>query len=194
MNSKGKLFLIASFAFIGVISVPLIFAQNNAKSEIRTNIINLTKYTDEQGRFSMSYPSRWNVQPAMNRFQTVAVGFSNRVFTNSSFASVNIAIDNATTQTDPALYVDSSLSTPEYSGFSLFQNVECAKYKVDGNKACDILLTGNPSGNLPVAVLQIASYVDKKMYTFTMAGSEHDFDNYLPTFDNMLASFRSPPG
>ena len=194
MNSKTKLFLITSFAFIGVMSVPLLFAQDNAKSEMRTNIINLTKYTDGQGRFSISYPSSWNVQPATNRFQTVAVAFTNRVFTNSSFASVNIVIDNAPTQTDPALYLDSSLSAPVYSGFSLFQNVECTKYKVDGNKACDMVFTGNPSGNLPVAVLQIASYVDKKAYTFTMAGSQDDFDSYLTTFDNMLASFRSPAG
>jgi metal-dependent hydrolase (beta-lactamase superfamily II) len=87
-----------------------------------------------------------------------------------------------------------ALPTPAYSGFSSFQNVECTKYKVDDNKACDMVFTGNPSGNLPVAVLQIASCVDKKMYTFTMGGSQDDFDSYLPTFDNMLASFRSPPG
>jgi hypothetical protein len=30
------------------------------------------------------------------------------------------------------------------------------------------------------------------MYTFTMTGTQDDFDSYLPTFEKMLTSFKAP--
>jgi len=162
--------------------------QNNTKSQMSTSTVNMAKYRDPQGRFQINYPTNWTVKSATNRFQPVVASFSSGAYTNRSFASVDIGIDNVPTQTDPALYMKPN-GVP---GFSVFQNIECVKYKIDGNKACDIVLTGNPSENLPIAVLQVASYVDKKMYTFTMAGSQDDFDSYVPTFEKTLTSFKAP--
>jgi hypothetical protein len=170
---------------ISVIILPLVVLLMMQQEQANAQTTKMITYKDPQGRFQINYPTNWTVKPNINRFQLVVVSFTNGAYTNKSFASVNIVIDNVPTQTDPALYMNLN-GDP---GFSLFQNIECVKYKIDSNKACDIVLTGNPSGNLPVAVLQVASYVDKKMYTFTMAGSQDDFDTVKPIFDAMLHSF-----
>src|SRR5262249_45217133 len=81
-------------------------------------------------------------------------------------------------------------------GSSLFQNIECIKYKIDGHKACSVMWTGTDfnggSGNIPLATLYLSSYVNKTMYGFVMEGSQDTFDRYLPTFQIMLSSFKAP--
>jgi len=78
------------------------------------------------------------------------------------------------------------------AGYSIFQQLECVKYKIEGNMGCSIMLTGNEVGQPPSVVMFVASYVDNKMYEFEMIGSQDDFDSVLPTFQTMLASFKAP--
>jgi len=40
--------------------------------------------------------------------------------------------------------------------------------------------------------IQVASYVNKKMFVFTMQATPYDFNNYLPMFQDMLTSFKAP--
>ena len=148
---------------------------------------NMAEYTDPQGSFFIKYPINWTAVLASNRFQPIAVYFS----TASPFAEFNVARqDTITNLTDPARYLSQKNVLP--FGSSLFQNVECTKYTVDGHKACDLIFTSNPSGALPLVTMAVASYFDKKMYGFSMIGTQDDFDNYLPTFGNILASFKVP--
>ncbi len=76
------------------------------------------------------------------------------------------------------------------AGYLISQNIECVKYNIDGNKACSIVLTR--SGIIHSINIQVASYVNKKMFIFTMQATPYDFDNYLPVFQNMLTSFKAP--
>jgi hypothetical protein len=73
-------------------------------------------------------------------------------------------------------------------GYTLFQYMECKNFEVEGHKACSIITT---RGNL--AVLQVASFVDCKMYVFLLGGTHNDFGSHMPTFEKLLASFRAPP-
>ena len=76
------------------------------------------------------------------------------------------------------------------AGYSISQNIECVKYNIDGNKACSIVLTS--IGVIHSINIQVASYVNKKMFIFTMQATPYDFSNYLPVFQNMLTSFKAP--
>jgi hypothetical protein len=76
------------------------------------------------------------------------------------------------------------------AGYSISQNIECVKYNIDGNKTCSIVLTS--IGIIHSINIQVASYVNKKMFIFTMQATPYDFNNYLPVFQNMLTSFKAP--
>jgi hypothetical protein len=114
-------------------------------------------------------------------------------FTNMApFANFNIVIaPEAFAQTDPAIALNAYrlFRSTIPAGYSISQNVECVKYKIVSNRACSIILTSN--GKVPSIYIQIASYVNKKMFIFTMQGTHNDFNNYLPMFRNMLTSFKA---
>ena len=75
------------------------------------------------------------------------------------------------------------------AGYSISQNIECVKCNIDGNKACHLTSNGViHSINIQV----VASYVNKKIFIFTMQATPYDFNNYLPVFQNMLTSFKAP--
>jgi hypothetical protein len=76
------------------------------------------------------------------------------------------------------------------AGYSISQNIECVRYNIDGNKACSIVLTSN--GIIRSINIQVASYVNKKMFIFIMQATPYDFNSYLPVFQNMLTSFKAP--
>jgi hypothetical protein len=149
---------------------------------------NMTEYTDLQGRLSINYPSTWTALPTTNPLQQRVVQFTNM----APFANFNIVIaPEAFAQTDPAIALNAYRLFPSTipAGYSISQNVECVKYKIVSNRACSIILTSN--GKVPSIYIQIASYVNKKMFIFTMQGTHNDFNNYLPMFRNMLTSFKA---
>jgi hypothetical protein len=169
--------------------------QNNIRSQMTS--VNMTKYTDPQGRFSISYPDGWNVQPVTNRFQTVLVTFANYPPTRFDFLSLAVQSQNTNeiASTDP-LVVLNNTSPPSFD-WSLFQSIECAKYTVDGNKACSLIwthseanLTGGPS--IGYVGLLVASYVNHQMYSFLVLGRQDTFDSQLSIIDSMIKSFKTP--
>jgi hypothetical protein len=139
---------------------------------------NMIKYTDPQGRLSINYPY----------FQQRVVQFINTV----PFVNFNIVITPAAFgQKDPATVLNAyNLFPSTMAGYSISQNIECVRYNINGNKACSIVLTSN--GIIHSINIQVASYVNKKMFIFTMQATPYDFNNYLPVFQNMLTSFKAP--
>lgn len=167
--------------FKGIIKQGVIIAVGNK---------NMTKYADPQGRFSIYYPSDWTPVPATNRFQSVLVTFSNQ-----PYSVFDIAVVHGSVATDPSVvaneYNTNPLSIP--FGDSIFQNMECVKYQIDGQKACSVILTGtNPTSQVPIVIEQVISYVHGTMFVFNLSGTQDSFDSYLPTFQSMLASFKAP--
>ena len=106
--------------------------------------------------------------------------------------SFNIVITpTAFGQKDPATVLNAyNLFPSTMAGYSISQNIECVKYNIDGNKTCSIVLTSN--GIIHSINIQVASYVNKKMFIFTMQATHYAFNNYLPVFQNMLTSFKAP--
>jgi hypothetical protein len=133
---------------------------------------------------------------ATNRFQFVPVSFSNCCQQNGTPCSFfNLAMINSAT-TDPSLIANMYSTNPQYIAFgsSIFQNVECTKYHIEGQKACSIILTfTNPANQLAGATEEVFSYVHGIMFAFYMGGTQENSDSYLPTFQKIIVSFRSPP-
>jgi hypothetical protein len=125
---------------------------------------------------------------SINPFQQRVVQFINIV----PFINFDIVITPAAFgQKDPATVLNAyNLFPSTMAGYSISQNIECVKYNIDGNKACSIVLTSNRV--IHSINIQVASYVNKKMFIFTMQATPYDFNNYLPVFQNMLTPFKAP--
>lgn len=152
---------------------------------------NITKYTDPYGSFLINYPSSWTAHLVANPFQQGGVLFTNMV----PLLSFSIVIGStALAQTDPAGVLNAYKIFPSTvpAGYSVSQNVECKKYKIDGHRACSIILIGNSSGKVPSEFVQVASHVNNKMFVFTMHAIRNNFGRYVPIFENMLDSFKAP--
>lgn len=165
----------------------LLTLSNNITNAATTQ--NMTKYTDSQGRFSISYPTKWTATPATNRFESQLVTFDSGVGPNS-----NIVIITGV-GTDPEAFARQVVNAAIQ--YTLFQNVECTKYKIDGQKACSFILTkqANPDLGTPGGVImQVLSYSNGNMYTINFVASEDTFDSLLPTFEAMIHSFTVTAG
>jgi hypothetical protein len=147
-------------------------------------------YTDSQGRFSISYPSTWKVKPATNRFEPVLVSFVTPILSGLS-ADLNIAA-STTHRIDPEVYTITNAAV-YHPGYSIFQEPECVKYKIDGQKACSYIVTTIGSPGARLVILHVNSFVNGHMYSFTFSGHGNTFDKDLPLMEQMLASFKSPP-
>jgi hypothetical protein len=183
----GKIETIAKIAF--AYSLLLILTISEIGLYAQTSPMNnMTKYTDPKGRLSINYPSNWTPLTSTNPFQQRVVQFINMV----PFINFNIVITPAAFgQKDPATVLNAyNLFPSTMAGYSISQNIECVRYNIDGNKACSIVLTSN--GIIHSINIQIASYVNKEMFIFTMQATPYDFNNYLPVFQNMLTSFKAP--
>jgi hypothetical protein len=183
----GKIETIAKLAFICSLSLILTISGIELYAQ-PSRINNMTKYTDPKGRLSINYPSNWTPLTSTNHFQQRVVQFINMV----PFINFNIVITPAAFgQKDPATVLNAyNLFPSTMGGYSISQNIECVKYNIDGNKACSIVLTRN--GIIHSINIQVASYINKKMFIFTMQATPYDFNNYLPVFQNMLTSFKAP--
>jgi hypothetical protein len=79
------------------------------------------------------------------------------------------------------------------SGYVTFQDVECSKYTLSGEQACSMILTNSGSASLgtkSIAILTVVTIIDGKTYAVILGAGQDEFDSYLPTFENMLASFK----
>jgi hypothetical protein len=154
-----------------------------------TTTTNMTKYTDPQGRFSVSYPTSWTVTPAQNRFEGPIVKFED----TTAGLNLNVDIVNGL-GADPDAASRAMVSSGGPLGYTLFQDVECVKYKVDGQKACSLIYTkeAQPTlGTQGVVATQLLSYVDGSMYVIDFGAPPSIFDSVLPTFDAMVHSFKA---
>ena len=165
--------------------LPHTITGNETTKAQRTQFSN---YIDSQGRFSISYPSTWTVKPATNRFEPVLVSFVTPI--SGSLADLNIAV-SATHNIDPELYTITN-AAEYHPGYSMFQEPECVKYKIDDQKACSYIITTVGPSRGRVVIMHANSFVNGQMYLFTFSGHGDTFDKDLPVVDQMLASFRAP--
>ncbi|HET7147510.1 MAG TPA: FxLYD domain-containing protein [Candidatus Nitrosopolaris sp.] len=152
-----------------------------AIATIGGNSNNMTRYIDPEGRFSIDYPTIWTGVHVTNRFQDM--------LESDQPPYTALIVDMLSTNiSNPAV-----IANTYKMGFSIPQNVECVKYQVEGQKACSYMIKITKPKGTNLEGEQIFSHVNDKMFMFTMVSEQGDFGCYLPIFQNMLTSFRSPP-
>jgi hypothetical protein len=144
--------------------------------------------SDQGGRFSIDYPSSWSVNTN---------GTSQVYFTapgGPPKPSLVIILQPRLIPQDPASFMNDAVTAAQQKlGDSLVQNIECSKYTFSGQRACSIVLKGVDLFGQPLTEMQVATYVSPNLYVFTYGDSPNNFTNDLPTFDQMISSFKSPP-
>ena len=91
---------------------------------------------------------------------------------------------------DPQTFATLATNNLSY-GYSLFQPVECAKYKVDGQKVCSYIEVKQADTSIDQdgsVVMQLITNINGKAYDITFASLESRFDSMLPIFDAMVHS------
>jgi hypothetical protein len=56
-----------------------------------------------------------------------------------------------------------------------------------------VILTKSGDASLAtrsIAILTVVAIIDGKTYAVSLGAGQDEFDSYLPTFENMLASFK----
>jgi hypothetical protein len=72
---------------------------------------------------------------------------------------------------------------------TVVQDIECEKYKVDGNKACSYVIGIGDLGAF--YTMQVLTIVGGQSYGFTYGSLEQNFKADLPILDRMLQSFNA---
>jgi hypothetical protein len=150
------------------------------KAQARTEPMAL--YKDPKGRFSILYPTNWTATP-QDKYQTPLVKFE-----NNAGASADIILLSPRT-IDPGTLARAIVNSGGPFGYTLFQGVECVKYKMDGQKACSFVFTtqGNPNLGTPgLVVMQVVG----QMYSISLSVPQSLFNQTLPTFQTMLSSLK----
>jgi hypothetical protein len=176
------------FSTIGILLALTIFMVNGSASLVKAQITsNMTKYTDSQGRFSVSYPVNWTATPSTNRFQSTLVKFD-----NGAGSSMSVDLVRGATDPEEGARTTVNLASFQYT-LTVFQPVECTKYKIDGQKACSFILTKSADANMGTpgrVVMGVDSYVNGKAFALTFASNEDTFDSVLPVIERMINSFK----
>jgi hypothetical protein len=149
----------------------------------QTTTTNVTQYKDPQNRFSIQYPLWWNTTGQPDRFSTTLLNSGDGYGTD-------MILGQLSTNQDPQTFATLDTSNLPY-GYSLFQPVECAKYKIDGQKVCSYIevkqgdTSINQDGHV---VMQLITNINGKAYDITFEGYESSFDSMLPIFGAMVHS------
>jgi hypothetical protein len=86
------------------------------------------------------------------------------------------------------IQIDKWINGCPYLGCPYDENGEC----IDLEYSIPCPYIGNSFGKGPSEFAQVAFRVNNKMFVFTMHATRNDFGRYIPTFENMLDSFKAP--
>jgi PsbP len=162
--------------------------QNQRQPPYQQPPSNMKQYTDPEGSFTISYPTTWSVTPGASKqvffrdgLSTITVVVPGRPITLSSEILVRIWKDTM---------VKDTLRGRIYT---TIQDVECSKYKVDGNTACSAIVTTTPRMSPPASNtdIDVVTSINGKIYNFEMYSPAETFNSILPIFETMLNSFKA---
>jgi hypothetical protein len=69
---------------------------------------------------------------------------------------------------------------------TVVQDIECERYRIDGNRACSFVISTRDD---PSKILQVLTAVGERGFIFEYKAIPESFDEDLPVFEKMLQSF-----
>jgi photosystem II reaction center protein PsbP len=149
---------------------------------------NMNQYTDREGSFTMSYPNTWSVKPGVSE----DVFF--RDLSGTSLVSVMVLSTPPSLSPEILAHIWKNGMVEELLGrriYTAIQDVECSKYKVEGNTACSSIVTTTPRISSPVTSIDVVTSINGKIYDFQLDSPQETFNSILPIFETMLHSFKA---
>jgi len=173
--------------FLLIFLVIVIVCISNGYSKGSTTSAEWKTYTDINGKFTIDYPTDWNIEPRENRFDTKDVIFSLPDEGNS----VNLGIVTTETPTNVAIeeYGKDIITerTSTRDNFRLIDSWECAKYSINNSTTCSLVFT---TGTSPFEFAEMDVYTVHNTTTYTIVYRTIPdlFDKHLPTVDQIIKS------
>jgi PsbP len=147
---------------------------------------NMYQYTDPGGSFTISYPAIWSATPG-----------TESVFFRDGLSAVSVVVPSRSPTLSPEVSVriwkDTMVKDTFGGKIYTIQDVECSKYKVDGNTACRAIVTSTSRISLPVSNsdIEVVTSINGKNYIFELDSPPETFNSILPIFETMLNSFKA---
>ena len=189
MRKRTKIGLIVVIVIVGILGIS--YGQSAFRQYFTVGNA-MQKYTDSQDGFSIVYPGNWTSHPLKNA--TAAAYFVNEAANKPAVFSISVDYPkNMNMSAVAALndYNNATLLGKPPAGYSISQNLECHKFKVENKRACSEMITHVNATNGVSLTLEIDTLINGKIFVFIMVASPHDFDSFMPIFQAMLNSFKS---
>lgn len=145
--------------------------------------IKLTKtYTNKEKNLSFKYPESWKVVDASQEGYSVIVALTASTDENS-LKNMHIANVDTSTYTN---YLNNKGKVPELYAMDGSEVKEVASTKIDGVDAVKVI--SNAADN--TTGIQYFYNFNNAGYVITLYSSTDDFDEYKPTFDSIMESYK----
>jgi hypothetical protein len=183
--------LIISLVSIG--STGLFTANILGSSEAAT--VTWKTFNDRNGLFTIEYPSNWIptkvAEPLGPGPIDVAFWYYGK---DDTFAYIEVYADLDSIYADSRTMMEAEQAWSESTSedYRLEQGVECAKYIINGARACSMIDSFTMPDEDQRRNVLYANAVNNSgiEYRFTLSSSEDIFEHFRPVFDHMVRSFR----
>jgi hypothetical protein len=173
-------------------------------------------YNDQEGRFSFSYPSNWDVNLPEDRFTKTSEVEVSTPENVTGWAAFDVRILQGLAESAEMLGLESafdiglSSARNDMPDFRLLEDIECEKYHIDGKETCSVQYTrgmdlggsslglgssGDDSNSnsflslLGRHAVQQVFPAGEDIYMLTYGADFDNFDKYLPIAEQIYSSF-----
>jgi PsbP len=152
--------------------------------------LELSEYEDQEGRFTIDYPSDWivNEEPSSNNKDKV-------VQFDSSEPDMSLGVDSSS----PAVQILISDAKPDETSLEALTNKKVSQMESIGlpiEESEQTTLSGLPAHTAKAEIASdesaknVWALYDGKVYQVTLRAPSHEYDDLLPTFQQMIESFQ----
>jgi hypothetical protein len=175
--------------FLLIFLVIGIFSISNDYSKASTTSAEWKTYTDINGKFTVDYPTDWNIDPRENRFETKDVIFS--LFDEGNSVNLGIVTTDTPTNLDIEEYGEDIIHqrSSTRDNFRLIDSWECEKYTISNATTCSLVFTTGTSPS-ELAEMDVYTVHNTTTYTIVYRTIPDLFDKYLPTVDQIIKSIK----
>jgi PsbP-like protein len=147
----------------------------------------MTLYTDIIGRFTVDYPSRWQVIVPPEGYEAFGIVFINPDSSGENVAIISFPYSPEYDDADGLEEEEAKISLLQEAterNTTIVQDIECQKYQIKGHIACSFILDIGKS-----KMIMVVTAVGSWKYGIAYASLKEGFNANLPIFEQMLQSF-----
>ena len=165
-----------------MLSTTSVYGQEDNETEWLT-------YNDPEDKFSLEYPTDWELESKENRFDIKDFIVSTKDEGNSvsiGMTSIQFEGKKGDIEDGEEIIVP---GLENRDNFRLIESWECEKYTIDDEKSCSIVFT---SGSSPFNFAEMNVYLnsDNGIHTIIYKTTSNLFDKHLPSAEKIIESIK----